>query len=109
MASFVNTTFLEWTDGLDARRSRISIFKHIHDISYSLAFPITDPKTTPDQILMLGTRGCDLGSPPETVRLPGKRTSGRKVGNPVLCKTVTICDLYGVLPDCDQRTVPTRA
>jgi len=58
MVSLVNTTFLEWTDGPDVPRSRISIFEHIRDIPYSLAFPISDPKTAPEQILMLGKGSC---------------------------------------------------
>jgi hypothetical protein len=32
----------------------ISLFQHIRDIPYSLAVPMTDPKTSPEQILALG-------------------------------------------------------
>jgi hypothetical protein len=32
----------------------ISVFQHIRDIPYSLAVPMTDPKTAPEQILGLG-------------------------------------------------------
>ena len=58
MASLVNTTFLEWTHGLDSCQSLISVFKNIRDIPYSLAFPMTDPRTAPERILELGRGSC---------------------------------------------------
>jgi hypothetical protein len=58
MAFLVNTRFLEWTHGLDTRQSLISIFEHIRDIPYSLAFPMTDSGTTSEQILDLGKGSC---------------------------------------------------
>lgn len=58
MPLLVNIRFQEWTHGLDPRESRISIFEHIHDIPYSLAIPMTDPKIAPEQILSLGKGYC---------------------------------------------------
>ena len=36
----------------------ISVFEHIRDIPYSLAVPMTDPDTAPEQILSLGKGYC---------------------------------------------------
>lgn len=58
MSPLVNTAFHDWTDGLDPRQSRISIFEHIRDIPYSLAVRMTDPRTAPGQILALGKGYC---------------------------------------------------
>lgn len=58
MSLRVDETFQEWTEGLDTRQSRISIFEHIRDIPYSLAVPMTDPATAPEQILRLQKGYC---------------------------------------------------
>jgi len=58
MPPLVDRTFREWTYGLDARDARIAIFQHIRDIPYSLAVPMTDPGTAPEQILSLGKGYC---------------------------------------------------
>lgn len=54
----VDKKFREWTAGLDAKEAMISVFQHIRDIPYSLAVPMTDPKTAPEQILALGRGYC---------------------------------------------------
>ena len=58
MCVLVDKQFMEWTAGLDAKGAMISIFQHIRDIPYSLAVPMTDPKTAPEQILALGRGYC---------------------------------------------------
>jgi hypothetical protein len=58
MTSLVNDTFSEWTHGLDTRESMISIFSHIRDIPYSLIAPMSDPKTSPEQLLVAGKGSC---------------------------------------------------
>jgi hypothetical protein len=58
MSTLVNRKFFEWTFGLDQHQSRISIFEHIRDIPYSLAVPMRDPKTAPEQILVHGKGYC---------------------------------------------------
>jgi hypothetical protein len=58
MSSLVSTAFREWTDGLDMHQGMISIFEHIRDIPYSLAAPIHDPQSAPEQILRLGKGSC---------------------------------------------------
>ena len=58
MSVLVDKQFREWTSGLDAKEAMISIFQHIRDIPYSLAVPMTDPKTAPEQILAHGRRYC---------------------------------------------------
>ncbi|MCK9581802.1 MAG: transglutaminase family protein [Methanoregula sp.] len=58
MTTLVNEKFLEWTHGLDLRQSMISVFEHIRDIPYSLAVPMTDPKTSPEHMLRLGKGYC---------------------------------------------------
>jgi transglutaminase-like putative cysteine protease len=58
MTSLVNDTFSEWTHGLDTRESMISIFSHIRDIPYSLIVPMSDPKTSPEQLLVAGKGSC---------------------------------------------------
>jgi hypothetical protein len=44
--------------GLDPLQSRISVFEHIRDIPYSLAVPMTDPISAPEQLLKLGRGYC---------------------------------------------------
>jgi hypothetical protein len=58
MSVLVDKKFREWTAGLDAKEAMISVFQHIRDIPYSLAVPMTDPKTAPEQILALGRGYC---------------------------------------------------
>jgi hypothetical protein len=58
MTSLVNTTFTEWTDGLDTRESMISIFSHIRDIPYFLMVPASDHKTSVEQLLITGKGSC---------------------------------------------------
>jgi hypothetical protein len=58
MTSIVNTTFAEWTDGLDTRESMISIFSHIRDIPYSLMAPGHDHITSAEQLLISGKGSC---------------------------------------------------
>jgi hypothetical protein len=58
MPSLVDARLQEWTHGLDPCQSRISVFKHIRDIPYSLSVPITDLKNAPEQILNLGKGYC---------------------------------------------------
>lgn len=58
MPSLVDANFQDWTDGLDPRQSRISIFEHVRDIPYSLSVRMTDPKTAPEQILSEGKGYC---------------------------------------------------
>jgi hypothetical protein len=58
MSVLVDKKFRGWTAGLDAEEAMISVFQHIRDIPYSLAVPMTDPKTAPEQILTLGRGYC---------------------------------------------------
>jgi hypothetical protein len=58
MSALVDQKFGEWTAGLDVTDALISVFKHIRDIPYSLAVPMTDPVTAPEQILMVGRGYC---------------------------------------------------
>ena len=58
MPTRVDGKFRDWTYGLDTRNALISIFQHIRDIPYSLAIPMTDPGTAPEQILALGKGYC---------------------------------------------------
>lgn len=58
MTPLVNENYLEWTQGLDTRQSMISVFEHIRDIPYSLAVPMTNPKTSPEEMLRLGKGYC---------------------------------------------------
>jgi transglutaminase-like putative cysteine protease len=58
MTTLVNEKFQEWTHGLDKRQRMISVFEHIRDIPYSLAVPMSDPKTAPEQILRLQKGYC---------------------------------------------------
>jgi hypothetical protein len=58
MSTLVDEKFQEWTVGLDIKDALISVFEHIRDIPYSLAVPMTDPNTAPEQILSLGTGYC---------------------------------------------------
>jgi transglutaminase-like putative cysteine protease len=54
----VDERFREWTAGLDAQDALISVFEHIRDIPYSLAVPMTDQDSAPEQILSLGKGYC---------------------------------------------------
>jgi hypothetical protein len=54
MTPLVNEKFLEWTQGLDIREGMISVFEHIRDIPYSLAVPMTNPKTSHEEMLQAG-------------------------------------------------------
>jgi hypothetical protein len=58
MASLVTERFQEWSKGPNPRQSLISVFEHIRDIPYSLAVPMTDPATAPEQVLELGKGSC---------------------------------------------------
>jgi hypothetical protein len=58
MSGLVDEKFREWTAGLDVKEGMISVFQHIRDIPYSLAVPMTDPKTAPEQILVHGKGHC---------------------------------------------------
>jgi len=58
VTSLVNDMFAEWTHGLDARGSMISIFSHIRDIPYSLVLPMQDGKTAPEQMLKEHRGSC---------------------------------------------------
>lgn len=58
MSALVDEKFREWTGDLDPKEGMISVFEHIRDIPYSLAVPMTDPKTAPEQILSLGRGYC---------------------------------------------------
>lgn len=58
MISQVSLKFQEWTRGLDPHKGIISIFEHIRDIPYSLAVPMSDPKTSPEHMLALGKGYC---------------------------------------------------
>jgi hypothetical protein len=58
MTTLVDEKFLEWTHGLDTRQSVIAVFEHIRDIPYSLAVPMTNPKTSPEEMLRLGKGYC---------------------------------------------------
>jgi len=58
MASLVTARFQEWSEGLDPHQSLISVFEHIRDIPFSLAVPMTDPITAPEQILELRKGSC---------------------------------------------------
>ena len=58
MTPLVNSAFVAWTYGLDPLLARISIFEHIRDIPYSLAMPMTDPMTAPEQLLRTGRGYC---------------------------------------------------
>lgn len=58
MSALTDKKFREWTAELDGADAIISIFEHIRDIPYSLSVPMTDPKTAPDQMLLLGKGYC---------------------------------------------------
>ena len=58
MTPLVNSAFVAWTYGLDPLLARISIFEHIRDIPYSLAMPMTNPATAPEQLLRAGRGYC---------------------------------------------------
>jgi hypothetical protein len=58
MNSLVQATFREWTYGLNIPESIVSVFEHIRDIPYSLAIPMSDPETAPEQILAHGKGYC---------------------------------------------------
>jgi hypothetical protein len=58
MSALVDTAFLDWTESLDPRQALISVFKHIRDIPYSVAIPMRNPTTAPEQILELGKGSC---------------------------------------------------
>jgi hypothetical protein len=58
MSTLVDEKFREWTAGMDGIDGAISIFERIRDIPYSLAVPMTDPDTAPEQILSLGKGYC---------------------------------------------------
>lgn len=58
MTSLVNDTFAEWTHCLDTRESMISVFSHIRDIPYSLTAPMSDTKTSMEQLLVSGKGSC---------------------------------------------------
>jgi transglutaminase-like putative cysteine protease len=58
VVSLFNKSFGKWTQGLNPRESRVSVFEHIRDIPYSLAVSMTDQKTAPEQILALGKGYC---------------------------------------------------
>lgn len=58
MPSLVNSKFREWTNGLDTHQSMISIFEHIRDIPYSLAVPLHNPVTGPEEMLRIGRGYC---------------------------------------------------
>jgi hypothetical protein len=58
MSALVDQKLREWTVGLDRENATISIFRHIRDIPYSLAIPMIDPRTAPEQILALGRGYC---------------------------------------------------
>lgn len=58
MTLLVHEKFLEWTQGLDIHKGMISVFEHIRDIPYSLEVPMTNPKTSPEEMLRLGKGYC---------------------------------------------------
>ena len=58
MSLLADAKFREWTYGLADRDALISIFEHIRDIPYSLAVPMNDPKTAPEQLLIRGSGYC---------------------------------------------------
>lgn len=58
MTPMVNSAFVAWTHGLDPLLARISIFEHIRDFPYSLAMPMNDPMTAPEQLLRFGRGYC---------------------------------------------------
>jgi transglutaminase-like putative cysteine protease len=58
MSMLVDERFREWTTGLDEQDALISVFEHIRDIPYSLAVPMTDPNTAPEQVLSRGKGYC---------------------------------------------------
>jgi len=58
MPSLVHKKFHDWTYSLDTRDSMVSIFEHIRDIPYSLIVPMSDPETSPEQLLVEGKGSC---------------------------------------------------
>jgi len=58
MPSLVTQKYNEWTEGLDTHQSMISIFYHIRDIPYSLAAPVRDSLSAPEQLLRIGKGSC---------------------------------------------------
>jgi hypothetical protein len=58
MVSLVQAKFREWTYGLNPHESIIAVFEHIRDIPYSLAVPMSDPRTSPERILTFGKGYC---------------------------------------------------
>lgn len=58
LSLLVDEKFREWTNGLYGKERIISVYEHIRDIPYSLAVPMSDPQTAPEQILGLGKGYC---------------------------------------------------
>lgn len=58
MPTLINSKFREWTKGLDTHQSMISIFEHVRDIPYSLAVPLRDPISGPEEMLRIGRGYC---------------------------------------------------
>jgi len=58
VVSLVDKKFHDWTHGLDTRECMVSIFTHIRDIPYSLVVPLQDPKTSMEQLLVVGKGSC---------------------------------------------------
>ncbi len=58
MEDIIIKKFREWTDGLGAVDSRISIFEHIRDIPYAIIAELRDPYTGPCRMLELNKGSC---------------------------------------------------
>ncbi len=58
MESRVDRSLKAWTRGCDDRGARISVFRHIRNIPYSLTPVMNDPAEAPEQILVHGTGSC---------------------------------------------------
>jgi hypothetical protein len=58
MASLLNRTFAEWTEGLSSHESMIAIFERVRDIPYSLVPGLNDPVTGAEKLLTLRRGSC---------------------------------------------------
>lgn len=58
MNDIITKKFREWTDGLGAVDSRISVFRHIRDIPYAIVAELRDPCTGPCKMLEINKGSC---------------------------------------------------
>lgn len=73
--AIIQEKFNEWTNNLNSKEGRISIFRHIRDIPYGLIPGLIDPKNGPVGILMHNKGSCSpkhflLGLMYEKLKIP---------------------------------------